>query len=208
MMTLMNVIMAYALAATVATTTDGRTVILMDDGTWTAYSDAKAKKAGLYQAEAAPEEVADPNAAPDCASVLKTKTDRVTGNTITSINAPVVVSPDGRTGLVINLFKSTSGSLILSTTAVGASACVDDDTKINVLFADGKRMELISDGKFNCDGNSVVYFGGVFGKQSQLNDFATRDISIMRVWTRDGYVEREFLPEQARTLRSGFSCLM
>ena len=76
--------------------------------------------------------------------------------------------------------------------AMGGGSCIDKGNKINILFTDGSRLELFSDGKFNCQGQATVYFGGIFGKESQLAELILKKIATMRVWTSNSFVEKYF----------------
>ena len=179
----------HAFAADVeATTSSGAKVILREDGTWVAKPTPPAS---------------NPD---DCSTVVSTTHDRVSGTTSTMMINPLVLSDDGKKGLIMYTMKGQQ-SIIWAITVVGASSCVDDDNKVNVLFTDGTRMEVENDANFNCDGRHTTYYGGVFGKRAQFNALATKNIEVVRVWTRQGYVEKTLNQEQATHLRSAFACL-
>lgn len=124
----------------------------------------------------------------DCSAYIATEVDKVTGKTS-----------------VIYILKE-SNSIIFSIQAVGAGRCIDDN-KMNVLFRDGTRLELINDGKFNCDANYTQYFGGAFGKKKELEMFRTKEIETMRIWTSKSYVEENFTSEQSKELMNVVDCL-
>jgi len=194
-MTLMLLTLALTASAadTPATTEDGRKVVLHDDHTWS-------------EAGAEPVAPTEPGAPKTCDDLVATDTDKMSGRTSTSTKAPLIVSEDGKTGLVIMAFTG-SNSLIWSVKAIGASSCIDDDAKALVLFTDGSRLELENDSKFNCDGSWVAYFGGSFGKKKEQRALSEKEIDAMRVWTHDGFVERTFTEEQRADLRQSFACL-
>jgi hypothetical protein len=178
-----------------ATTENGKRVILKSDGTWLYADTVKTVQANL-----------DPN---DCTNWIKTTEDKVSGETYTSMKDHLVVSQDGgKKGFGISLMLSGNNSIIFSIKTVGAGSCIDKGAKINILFTDGTRMELASDGDFNCKGNSTVYFGGIFGKKSQLNELKEKKIDTMRVWTSDSYVEQKFEIDQAEQLKNSLNCLL
>lgn len=177
-----------------ATTATGKKVILNPDGTW------------KYLIEVKRETLSDPS---DCNNWIETETDKVSGSTSISSKEMLTVSTDGgKTGFGIYLILSERGILILSIQAVGAGSCIDEGDKINILFADGSRLELASDGKFNCDANATVYFGGAFGKKTQLNELKTKKIATMRVWTSDSFVEKDFNEQNQNEFNSVINCLM
>jgi hypothetical protein len=95
----------------------------------------------------------------------------------------------------------------MSIQAAGAGSCINDDNKMNVLFRDGTRIEVLNSGKFNCEGKFTLYLGGVFGKKKELDLFKSKEVETMRVWTSNGYVEKDFTPEQSKKLMNTMSCL-
>lgn len=176
-----------------ATTKSGKKVILNSDGTW------------KYQEEKSQTNEAKTS---DCSNYLETTEDKMTGKKTTAAKNTIIVSTDGgKKGFGILLMNSSSGSLIISIQAVGAGNCIDEGNKINILFTDGSKLELASDGKFNCKGNATLYFGGVFGKKKQLIELKTKKIQTMRVWTSDGYVEKDFTQENSDDFFYTINCL-
>ena len=185
--------MTFAFGQTQATTEKGKKVILNSDGTWKYADTVKTFKTNL-----------DPS---DCSNWIKTEEDKVSGHSFTTIKDYLIVSQDGgKKGFGINLMLS-GNSIILSVKAKGASGCIDEGAKMNILFTDGSRMELNTDGKFNCKGDASVYFGGTFGKKKQLNELKEKKIDVMRIWTSDGHVEQKFEDDQAEQFKNALNCL-
>lgn len=181
-------------AQTEATTNDGKMVILNSDGTW--------KYAEIKTVNTEPEDNSD------CSKYISTEVDKVTGKSIVAAKDMLIVSRDGgKNGFGIYVLKSERGSIIFSIQAVGAGSCIDDKNKMNVLFRDGTRLELINDGKFNCDAKYTQYFGGVFGKKKELEMFRTKEVETMRIWTSKSYVEENFTSNQSKELMNVVSCL-
>lgn len=181
---------------TPATTADGEKVILNKDGTW-------------KYAEKEKEKVAPPESRNDCGAYIKTEVDKVTGDTTIKSKEPLLILSvkDGvRAGLGIVLLK-ISGFTIFTIGVVGVSACIDDDDKMNVLFRDGTRLELINGGKFNCDGAHTQYFGSALEQKENLEMFRTKEIETIRVWTSRGYREENFTPKQSKELMNVVDCL-
>jgi hypothetical protein len=195
-MTLFAVLMAMTVAlgqTQQATTTDGKKVILNSDGTW------KYAEVDLGSVQ--------PNFS-DCGNWIKTETDKVTGNTsIAAKNILIVSKDEGVNGFGIFMMQSSQGGLIISIQAVGAGSCIDEGAKINLLFTDGSRLELASDGDFNCKGNATIYFGGSFGKKKQLEELKTKRIQTMRVWTNESYVEEDFTADNQEEFYNVVNCL-
>lgn len=176
-----------------ATTKDGKKVLLNDDGTWK-YIEAEPKK--------------DLSSSLQCSDLVSEKTDKVTGKTSRSSTSGIAVTKDNKKGLVIRAIQAERKSIILAVSVVGAGACIDDKNQMNVLFRDGTRLELVNNGKFNCEGNFTLYFGDVFGKKKEMEMFGTKEIETMRVWTSKGYVEEDFTPENSKAFMLTFHCLM
>lgn len=78
---------------------------------------------------------------------------------------------------------------------------------MNILFRDGTRLELINDGKFNCEAKFTQYFGGSFGKKKQLDMLRAKEIETMRIWTSKSYVENDFSTDQSKQLIKTIECL-
>lgn len=179
-----------------ATTESGKKVILLPNGTWKYSDTVKTSQSKLDHT--------------DCSNWIKTEEDKVDGKSFTTMKDYLIVSKDGgKKGFGINLMQSSSGrgGVILSIKAVGAGGCIDKGAKINILFTDGSRLELFTDGDFNCKGSATVYFGGIFGKKSELSSLKEKKIDIMRVWTSDSYVEEKFTDDQAEQFKNALSCL-
>lgn len=177
-----------------ATTKSGKKVILNSDKTWKYVTDEKIQTTSSDTS--------------DCLKYIETTEDKMTGKKTTAAKGTIIVSKDGgKKGLGIFLMQSSSGSLIVSIQAVGAGSCIDQGNKVNILFTDGSRLELSSDGKFNCKGNATLYFGGVFGKKKQLEELKTKKIQTMRVWTSESYVEQDFTEDNRNEFFHTINCL-
>lgn len=175
-----------------ATTIDGKKVLLYDDGFWEYKQISK-----LVDMDNV-----------DCFNLVSTKVDEMTGKSSTGSKMPITVSDDGgKSGFVINILKR-SESIIFSIQVIGAGDCIDADSKINIVFRDYTRLDLINDGEFNCDSDFSLYFGGIAGKVNQLEFFRKKEVKTMRIWTSEGFVEKEFSPDQSKQLMNTVACLM
>jgi hypothetical protein len=193
----MMLLVGAALAAPLtATTTDGRTVELRADGTWSYREEMKA-------AAVAP--AAEPLS---CDALVVERADQMTGNSTRFLKKGIGLSGGDDTVLILGLFSMQDGEALAWTlTAIGAGPCVDEDDKINVLFRDGSRLELENDGDFACDRKSTVYFGGPFGKQASAQRLAQDEVATIRVWTRGQYVQKDLPAAESKKLMAAFGCL-
>lgn len=185
-------IASYSLAAqTEATTNDGKKVLLNDDGTW---------EYGKFNASDEEDYV-------DCSDLILITVDTLTGKTSgRSINPLIVSDDDDESRFEISVLKGTK-SIIISVKVFGAGSCIEKDGKMNILFRDYSRSDLINNGDFNCNSKFSLYFGGDFGKERQLDLLRTKEIKTMRIWTSEGYVEKKFSPEQSKQLMRIVSCI-
>jgi hypothetical protein len=175
-----------------ATTNDGKKVLLNSDGTW------------KYIESSQNTTVVDS----DCSNYIRTDTDKMTGKSSISSKSTLIISSDGgKNGLGIYVMNIKE-SLALSIQAVGAGNCIDKGSTINILFRDGTKMQLSNANKFNCEGKTTLYFGGVFGKKDELKNLQTKEIETMRVWTSKSFVEKDFTAEQSRELMQTINCLL
>jgi hypothetical protein len=203
------IILAIALALTTtmaaqnitATTEDNRKVTLNADGTWQYVAVDTAKQ------EVVEKKKLDPY---DCSNWIKTTEDNVSGTKTTIIKDYLIISNDGgKTGFGISLYTFDSRTFVFTTKAIGASACIKESAKINILFTDGSRIELTTDGKFNCKNDATVLFGEGLGKPKALllSQLKEKSIATMRVWTEDGYVQQDFDQTQAEHFKNALNCL-
>ena len=176
-----------------ATTQDGKKVLLFDNGTWKYVAETKTS---IKQ-----------TSSHNCSDWVIQEVDKVGGLSWLGAKTPIIASKDSKNGLKIGIIKPEKGSIILSIDPMGAGRCIDKGDKINILFTDGSRLELSHDGKFNCDPTAVVYFRGIFGKESELEELKTKKISTMRVWTSSSYVEEDFTAANADAFLNILQCL-
>ncbi len=144
----------------------------------------------------------------DCSNWIKKHEDKVGGKSYLTNKEPMIVSDDGSNGFAIIIMESNK-SIILSikAIAVGTSKCIEEKAKVQILFTDGSRIEILTDNDFNCKADATIYFLNVFGKRDAYNELTTKDIDIMRVWASKGYVEQKFTAEQSKQFRNTLKCV-
>jgi len=176
-----------------ATTESGKKVILNTDGTWKFADTVITTQTN-----------SDPN---DCSNWIAVHEDKVAGRTMTIMKEPINISRDGEESIRLSLLLTQDKSIIFSMTAKGATGCIEEGAKINILFTDGTRLELKSDGEFNCKGKATLYFRGSFGKKSELNELKEKTLETLRIWTSDLFVEGNFTKGQAEQFKNALNCL-
>lgn len=109
----------------------------------------------------------------------------------------VSIMVDGFSVFDFNLMRLTAETIVISaivSRAYGTDACIKEDAKMHILFTDSSMLVLSNDLDRNCEGKFGVFFGGsTWGnKESALNELLSKRIASMRVYTKDGYVEKDF----------------
>lgn len=151
------------------------------------------------------------SSAQDCKDYVSVKSDKVTGKETFSFNEIITISDDGgKTGLLLHglLDSKKKSAIVIFIGADESFSCVSEGDKIYVLFRDESRLQLQSDGDFNCQGKFTVYFGGIFGKKKQLEELSKKEIDVVRLTTRTGSVEKTLTPEQSKQYMQSISCLL
>lgn len=178
-------------AQSIAITTDGRRVLLNDDGTWKAID-----KAG----EAAEVDTT-------CASLLVEGTDQAGKPSRTS--PLIVVTYDGGTsGIAIVLDGSTKGHYTLNLNCAGAKGCIGKYAKVRFTFRDGSELTVASDAQANCKGIVPIHMGGSDGRKELLTALAQARLRTIRIWLGDDMLERELSEANSETLMHSARCLL
>lgn len=148
--------------------------------------------------------------AQDCDKLIILKEDKVDGTSHYEGADAFVISDDGgKTGFASKFITDSSKqNLIWILVAIGSGSCVEENAKINILFTDESRIELHNDGGFNCQKQSIPYFGDLFKSKKLTDQLAAKKILTLRVWTNDGYVQKDLPVEQAEKIRQYFQCFV
>lgn len=177
-----------------ATTESGKIVILNSDGTWKYNETLKTIQSNT-----------DIN---DCSNWILTQIDKVDGtSTTTGKKVITVLNNTGKTCFRILIMKYLESGVVLSINAYGAGNCIDQGAKINILFTDGSRLVLSNNGKFNCEKEAILIFGGAFGKNSELEQLKSKKIQTMRVWTTNSFVQEDFTEENQTEIINVIKCI-
>ena len=162
----------------------------------------------------------------DCAQCLTPSFDKVTGDSILTSKEIIVLDNDKNSLLIMGSFLDSR--LILS--IFSDNECIDEGSKINVLFNDNSRLELINEHAYNCKGQATVYFGNPFGKQAeskeakelrqsipdffakqeklpQLKELKTKKIQTIRVWAYDSFIQADFTEKNSTDFINIINCL-
>lgn len=142
-----------------------------------------------------------------CDKVVTLMTDEVSGVSNWTSTDNIVFSEDNKSGMIHYLLLSADMKSLIWVNTSTEISCVDEKTKIDILFTDDTRISLYSDGKFNCKGKATVYFGHVFGRRNEAKELSTKQIKIIRINGSTSHTET--VNEQSATLfTEAFNCLL
>lgn len=142
-------------------------------------------------------------------SIISLDVDQFTGKANWSSAQNIVLSPDGVEGMGMYLIMSDDKhkTLIWVTTSTKAG-CIDKGDKVELVFKDETRMTLYAENNFNCKGKATCYFGGIFGKKTEMQKLASTPISMIRVHGSTTLHSETFSEETAQYFMTAFSCLV
>lgn len=143
---------------------------------------------------------------PDCSKRITIAEDEVTGEKTAEIKDFIKVSLGSKSLTFYILRSKNSDNVYLNISVVGASRCIEDGEKANILFTDGTKLELLNLG-YNCkaDFSTFVY---PYEEKDTPSYLCTKPIKTIRVWTFDGYVQMDMPIAKANLLMESFYCLM
>lgn len=144
-----------------------------------------------------------------CDSVIVRDVDEFNGTANWSNKENIIISKDGKNGMSMILVmpdRSTKKTLIWVTTSTEVG-CVDEGGKVELVLRDGTRLALYSNNSFNCQGKTTVYFGGMFGRKSDLQKLATAPIDMIRVNGSRTLHDEKVPTDTGDYLMAVFSCL-
>lgn len=109
----------------------------------------------------------------------------------------VIANESKKKGLKILLRRYPEYGFYWATFYVfGSRGCVDEKSRIIIMYDDQTKIDVSGDHDFNCDPHasySISY--------DEADTYLTKNISKIRVYTKNGYVEEKLTPEQAREFR-------
>ncbi|HEY8936397.1 MAG TPA: hypothetical protein VIM65_14290 [Cyclobacteriaceae bacterium] len=133
--------------------------------------------------------LAQSQATSPCDSRLLTQFDSVKGEYVSNIKDEIVIKKDEDNKLSLSLL-AMEHTIVLSIAVVGGGDCIDETNKMNIVFRDGTRLEMLNNGGFNCDAEFSVFFGGDFGHKKELGLLLSREIESIKVTTRKSTIDK------------------
>ena len=201
---------------------DGRKVILNPDGTWryeTAADSSVTASPGVRVDSVRTVAVDSVKKAPpkpvvkkvplnlDCSALVAVERS-IQKDRFVAQSKTIKVASDSTTGFAISFYKSKNGPLIWTTAINARGHCIKEEGKMLIVMKDGTRFQVDNNGKANCDGSFKLYFGGTYGKETQLEAFQSMEIAAIKLWTSNSYVEETFSEDHSSLFKASINCML
>jgi hypothetical protein len=196
-----------------ATTNSGKKVLLYSNGTWKYAEELSNEKVKEKEKEKKnePEKITQPvnaNLPADCAERIDVSEDKKSGSVTRKVKNMLIISKEGSSNEVdISMQKGAKGVITVTFRAHGAGDCIGEGNKINLVFSDGSKADLVNDAFSNCRNESVANFGASFGRKKILEELMTKRVNSIRIWTQQGSVTVDLNSENQNELQSMIRCL-
>lgn len=140
----------------------------------------------------------------DCSQLIERKTDKMTDFVTVGIKDPFIVKKNEEEGIVFYAAKREEEKVMVVLGLAGVG-CVEKNSKVIILFRDGRKMELTGFNDFNCDGRIFLSFAV---DDDEVISMATRDISTVRAYASKGFIDVDFQPDQSKSWKQSIQCLI
>ena len=142
-----------------------------------------------------------------CDQYITQVNDEVSGTYHWANSESIIFTENNKNGMVSLLILSSDKKSIIWVNTSTEISCIEEKTKVEILFTDGTRMSLYSDGKFNCKGKFTTYFGSVFGKREEANILASKQMKTIRI-NGSNYHTENVTERAALIFSESFKCLL
>jgi len=132
----------------------------------------------------------------------------IQGDKFVAQSKTIKVASDSTTGFAISFYKSKNGPLIWTTAISAKGHCIKEEGKMLIVMKDGTRYQVDNNGKPNCDGSFKLYFGGLYGKETQLESMQSQEIAAIKVWTSNSFVEETFSEDHSSLFKATINCML
>ena len=213
-------------AQVIATTEDGKKVVLKSDGTWMSLEDymkslngekpavktrsgKKAKTSSENKEEEAPvvaKEVTMDDFA--CGEIIASRTNRQTQEQEQALTEQLELADEGdRITFNTTLGVNSSKTYLWDFNIQGQKGCAAETPEILVTFKDGKSLKLKVATDFVCDSQVSLFLSKGLGNKNDLKALRGKPIREIAVKTRDGDIIEDLTAEQGAILQKAFNCL-
>ena len=107
------------------------------------------------------------------------------------------------------ILGSSKSSILVNIKIEGKEMCFDSNSKILISFRDGSSTEILHDSYENCNGETVIFLGRIFGNKAfqDLNELKYKEVEKIRVWMKNSLKELTLSRIQSQELMFTIDCL-
>lgn len=205
-------------AQVIATTEDGKKVVLKKDGTWQYLEDyMKAQSSQNTEPTSTAEASQKPTPSTPkavtmddfkCEQIIGTKLNKMTQKDYQALADAMVISEVGDEHkfsmvLGVNDNKTYTWDLTIS----GTSGCATQTPSVTLTLVNGKQIKLGVENDFVCDKQVSLFLSRGLGNKGDLKALRATPIQSIQVETRSGTIEEDLSLEQGVMLQKAFNCL-
>jgi hypothetical protein len=146
----------------------------------------------------------------DCELFTKTEYDKMAQKSLTTSREVLsIVNSDGSGGVGIFLqHAKKEKALIFSFKAVGMpSNCIDEGSKVEILFRSGEKFTWRGENRFNCDGDLRVWATPLKGWKREMSYMSSSPVETIRVNGMKGYIQVDLTEEESFVLQNTVKCM-
>ena len=123
------------------------------------------------------------------------------------LEEPILLQQGDAEFLKIYLSVPKDKSMVKWTFEAHGANCIGEGSLIDIVFTDQTKMRMYNVAPYNCEEQSVMYFGAIYKTEKQLRVLCTKYISIIRVYGVSRLSEQYLSTEQSKLLREALICM-
>lgn len=144
----------------------------------------------------------------DCTKYIRTISDKMEGTQFQTSMKTWMLTQDSISGIILNMNYSRQYNTMTASFVVACqkSNCIDKNGYAIFMFTDSSKVSLSNNYGFNCDGKYSVNFGDL-GRDNQIQDFVSKDLLVIRIYTAKSFVEEPVSIKDAVEIKNTFKCM-
>lgn len=144
----------------------------------------------------------------DCSNII-IKVDKFTSDTTIQLKTPLIIKESGTTENFISQFvyyKNANLKVILF--SCKSINCVDESSKVYILFKDGTRLIINSMSDFECNGIMTIAVTGSASSNSTepMESLFSKKIAALRIYGFSSIVDVELTEKESNTFYNQIQC--
>ncbi len=203
-------------AQVIATTEDGKKVVLNSDGTWLSLEDymkslnggAPTPKPKGKKEESTPAAKRVTMADFKCGEISVERMNTQSQEMEKSLKEEITISEEEEEKkFTTSLRANKNKTFVWDFRIRGQQGCAAQTPMVRVTFQDGSNIRLKVQNDFVCDSDVSVFLSKGLGNKNDLKALKGKPISLISVEARGGIIEEDLTDEQAAILQKAFNCL-